>query len=148
MTTRHCPKCTGQALKEKTLSDRQTKIDVCPSCRGGWFDATELSRVLSVAVEKMHALSNAVASKRQCPKCDVALSQINYPETEIEVDVCGRCSGIWLDRGEFRDINKARGKYQDKEKMSDKEIEMLPKPTTLKEAVINFVDRILVRMDV
>lgn len=99
MTARHCPKCKVPKLKHKTLSDGITGIDVCPSCLGGWFDATELARVLSVAVDRLSAPDDAELSDRPCPKCGIPLSGIDYPETEIEVDVCGHCHGIWLDRG-------------------------------------------------
>ncbi len=143
MTERHCPKCRVPKLKQKTLSDGITRIDVCPSCLGGWFDATELARVLSVAVERLSAPGDAELSDRPCPKCGIPLSGIDYPETEIEVDVCGHCHGIWLDRGEFRALNLARSTYQDKTKFEEDR----PVPANLKEAAIQFVERILIRFD-
>lgn len=139
---RHCPKCREPQLVEKTLSDRETRIDVCPSCRGGWFDARELSSVLSVAVEKLTPPSDARKTTRICPNCGVPLSLIHYPETEIEVDVCEDCTGIWLDRGEFRGINRSRARYQDDSVFEQPS----PAPASLREAVVNFVDRILVRI--
>ena len=78
----------------------------------------------------------------------MSLSQFDYPGTEIEVDLCPRCSGIWLDRGEFSSLNRDRGQYQDKSKLQEKEIAALPQPTTFKEAVVSFVDRMLVKFDV
>ena len=140
--SRHCPKCREPKLIEKTLSDDTTKIDVCPRCRGGWFDARELAAVLSVAVDKLRAPSDAPRTSRICPQCGVPLAQIHYPETEIQVDVCEDCAGVWLDRGEFRGINKARGKFQDKLKFADP----TPEPKSLKQAVVLFIDRILIRI--
>ena len=139
---RHCPKCREPHLKEKTLSDGSTRIDVCPSCRGGWFDRRELAAVLSVAVEGLSAPSDATKTSRICPNCGVPLSLILYPETKIEVDVCEDCAGVWLDRGEFRGINKARAEHQDPLKFADP----MPKPESLKQAVVQFVDRILIRI--
>lgn len=138
---RHCPQCREPQLVEKTLSDNTTLIDVCPQCRGGWFDVRELAAVLSVAVDSLRPPSDAPRTSRICPACGVPLSQFQYPETSIEVDVCQDCAGIWLDRGEFRGINKARGKHQDKLKFADP----APEPKSFKEAVILFVDRILIR---
>ena len=146
MTTRdiprHCPRCREAHLEEKTLSDDITRIDVCPSCRGGWFDRRELATVLSVAVEGLSAPSDATKTSRICPNCGVPLSLINYPETSIEVDVCEECSGVWLDRGEFRGINKARAEHQDPLKFA----EPTQEPENLKQAVVQFVDRILIRL--
>lgn len=148
MPERLCPKCKTIPLDERTLSDKLTRIDVCSQCRGGWFDATELDRVLSTAVKDLDPPKNAKPSSRACPKCNIHLLQFMYPETEIEVDVCSSCSGVWLDRGEFRGINEARARYQDKEKMSDKEIDMLPKPKTFKDAVVTFIDKMMIKWDI
>lgn len=40
----HCPKC-GQALL--TQSRGEVQIDVCPSCRGVWLDASELETIVA-----------------------------------------------------------------------------------------------------
>jgi Zn-finger nucleic acid-binding protein len=137
----HCPQCRSSILEEKVLSDGETHIDVCPRCRGGWFDADELARVLSCAVDELHVSSNVEKTSCICPKCGVPLARIEYPDTQIKVDVCDECSGVWLDRGEFRGINEARARYQDQLKFE----EPGPPPANLREAAVQFVDRILVR---
>jgi len=81
-------------MKERTLSDDVTKIDICPQCRGGWFDATELARSLSTAVGSLKVPGGAKKADRNCPKCQKALLKFLYPETEIEIDACDRCHGI------------------------------------------------------
>ena len=63
------------------------------------------------------------------------MANLKYPETDIDVDVCDDCSGVWLDRGEFRGINTARAQYQDASKFEDP-------PANLKEAAMRFLDRI------
>jgi len=147
MPDRHCPKCVDIPMSERRLSDNMTKIDICPQCRGGWFDATELARSLSTAVEDLDVPKSAEKSERSCPKCKIHLMKFLYPETNIEIDVCKSCHGIWLDRGEFRGINELRAKYQDSEKMSKREIDKLPKPKTFKDAVVSFVDKVMIRLD-
>ena len=132
----HCPKCRTTILKEKTLSDGDTHIDVCPRCRGGWFDSRELGAVLSVAVDSLKPDEDAEFTNCVCPKCGIPLKKIEYPETQIEVDVCDRCHGIWLDRGEFKGLNYARAQHQDKSKFEEP-------PTTMREAATRFVDRVL-----
>lgn len=44
----HCPKC-GQTLMTEKYGT--VAVDVCPSCRGLWLDATELDTILA-SVEK------------------------------------------------------------------------------------------------
>ena len=49
----HCPKC-GQILVTKSYG-HAVEIDVCPSCKGVWLDATELDTILESA-EKTNPL--------------------------------------------------------------------------------------------
>lgn len=135
----HCPKCRSVVLVEKPLSDDSTMIDICPKCRGAWFDAKELAAVLSVAVDKLRAPADAEKTSCICPRCGIPLSAIHYPETKIEVDVCDDCSGIWLDRGEFKGLNLARAQYQDKSKFEEP-------PQNLKEAATRFLNRVVDRL--
>ncbi len=38
----------------------------------------------------------------QCPKCDGALLETEYES--ITIDVCNKCSGMWLDAGELAQV--------------------------------------------
>ena len=56
-------------------------------------------------VEKMKAklsADNAQAGNLQCPKCDGKLVETNYEN--IKIDVCEKCTGVWLDAGELAQI--------------------------------------------
>ena len=104
-----CPKCRETLLQERLLSDDRTRMDVCPQCRGGWFDRSELDDVLSCAVDTLDLPDEPERTSCVCPRCFVPLAVVDYPETSVEVDVCEQCHGVWLDRGEFRAINVQRG---------------------------------------
>ena len=41
---------------------------------------------------------------RLCPSCRVPLYEVRYGDSNIVVDVCNLCHGIWLDRAEFKKI--------------------------------------------
>lgn len=38
----------------------------------------------------------------KCPKCDGNLHETNFEN--IKIDVCDKCSGVWLDAGELAQI--------------------------------------------
>jgi len=38
----------------------------------------------------------------KCPKCDGTLIETDFQE--IKIDVCNKCSGVWLDAGELTQI--------------------------------------------
>jgi Zn-finger nucleic acid-binding protein len=46
-----------------------------------------------------------------CPKCDVALLLARL--RDVEVDVCHRCRGLWLDAGELQSLMRATGAASD-----------------------------------
>lgn len=137
----HCPKCRETLLVPRLLSNQTTQMDICPDCSGGWFDGSELEAVLSCAADDLEIPDAAERTSCVCPKCLIPLARFTYPETSVEVDVCDRCSGIWLDSGEFKAINRQRAAFQDRLKFEDEP----PQPSSLREAVTVFVERIVIR---
>ena len=56
-------------------------------------------------IAKMKARLEAETTRElelQCPKCDGTLVETEYEQ--IVMDVCGKCSGVWLDPGELAQI--------------------------------------------
>jgi len=41
-----------------------------------------------------------------CPHCQTPLNKVDYGDSNVEVDVCGICKGIWVERDEFKKIIK------------------------------------------
>jgi Zn-finger nucleic acid-binding protein len=93
------------------------QVDECSSCGGRFLDQGELSKIqetverdysdrlknLPDLVGSAHAA--ALASSKppiECPKCSVAMERREHGYTsQILVDVCPQCRGVWLDRGEL-----------------------------------------------
>jgi ribosomal protein L37AE/L43A len=56
-------------------------------------------------IEKMKAklgVENAQATGVKCPKCEGKLVETSYEN--IKIDVCDKCTGVWLDAGELAQI--------------------------------------------
>jgi len=91
-------------------------IDSCPECKGFWFDNDELRKAKDIKVGdanwfdidlwKDESKFSGAKSGKNCPKCENVLYKINYANSNVEIDVCKSCKGIWLDRGEFEKILK------------------------------------------
>jgi Zn-finger nucleic acid-binding protein len=71
MTARpRCPRCTVEF--EPFAFDAATTLDLCPSCKGAWFDAGELAQVLNTARDLRDLpdeLPAAAPDAPLCPKC-------------------------------------------------------------------------------
>lgn len=91
-----------------------TEVDFCPIGLGIWFDKEELNIAKDTKKDNLDWLDvdlwedktkfEISKEEKLCPHCDVPLYQVTYHDSDIVVDICNVCQGIWLDRGEFKKI--------------------------------------------
>ncbi len=108
-----CPKCEKE-LKE--IPFEGVKVDSCSSCKGYWFEKDEFRKAKDEKEEKLSWMDidlwendekfRISKDKLHCPDCSVPLYEVNYGDSNVKVDVCNLCEGIWLDEGEFKKIVK------------------------------------------
>jgi Zn-finger nucleic acid-binding protein len=130
-----CPRCRQSSLKEEFVKEKDLTLDRCPKCQGVWFDRGELSRLLAEAAGELEIPRNAVRLQSKCPRCDKPLYAFHYPRTRVTVEMCKRCTGFWLDQGEFSQIRKARESLP-QESQSDGQTDA----NSVKGALIRFID--------
>jgi len=107
----NCPKCQ---IALETRDVEQVELNRCLTCKGHWFDDQELRKVKDKAATDLNWMDfelwkypqrfRASLAEYFCPRCDKAMVAVEYDDTEIEVDFCTECQGIWLDRWEFEKI--------------------------------------------
>jgi Zn-finger nucleic acid-binding protein len=101
-----CSKCKTEPLAAYTIEG--VTVDRCAACDGVWFDAEELSQLLSEEARHVAQLlkgsvsTQADGKKAYCPR-DASIMMRVYSSIDHSVilDVCGECRGVWLDGGEF-----------------------------------------------
>ncbi len=108
-----CPKCRKATLAEIQVGDVQTVVDQCRTCGGIWFDRTELEAIMDLAVKNLSIPSGAEDTKRTCPRDFEKMVTFRYPQTDVMVDMCSRCDGLWLDGGELTEIRKVRNQLEE-----------------------------------
>lgn len=105
-----CPACKGPLLEK---NDTGMSLDVCyGGCGGIWFDAAELERVSAHSATSLHTIFQIKRSDvkltepRICPRCPEQVLERKWFSNlqRVEIDQCPKCSGIWLDDGEFTRI--------------------------------------------
>ena len=146
-----CPRCKKN-LEKAILSN--VEIDFCPICLGMFFGKDELriakdekdKNLLWLDIDLWKDKKKLKISKANllCPSCQLPLYTVNYGDSEIKVDICSVCQGIWLDRGEFKsivDYLKEKVKYEILENYLSnlaKEIaEVFVGPETFKEEILD-----------
>ena len=132
------------------------QVDYCPTCLGAWFEQDELRWAKDEKDKQLNWLdvdlwrdkSRFKISKirKVCPLCRMPLYEVNYDNSKIKVDLCNSCKGIWLDRGEFKQIMiylKTKADYEILHKYS-KNIrqqiwEVFAGPEKFKEELVDFL---------
>jgi Zn-finger nucleic acid-binding protein len=102
-------------MRKSTI--QKVEVDGCAACNGIWFDDDELRKAkdqtdpdlkwMDFDLWKHKDRFRASEKPVKCPKCSVNMAAITYGETQIEIDHCVECKGIWLDGGDFRKIVEA-----------------------------------------
>ena len=132
------------------------EIDYCPVCLGLWFEENELRWAkdekdkdlnwLDVELWKEKAKFKISRDKKLCPACRFPLFEVNYGDSDIKVDLCNVCRGIWLDRGEFKKIiaylkkessSKVLNKYV--KSLTEEFWEIFVGPENLREEALDFL---------
>lgn len=88
------------------LEHNEVELDYCPNCEGIWLDQGELELLLDISDERIDLshIPGSQKGKRRCPRCGKKMIKGNFPGTEVEVDICTRDGGLWLDKGELQQI--------------------------------------------
>lgn len=110
--TMRCP--IHKDVKLKSAIFYNTEVDYCPKCLGIWFEKGELRIAKDAKDKNLDWLDvelwndktkfNISKENKTCPACGVPMYEVVYGDSDIKVDLCNLCMGIWLDRGEFKKI--------------------------------------------
>jgi len=106
-----CPN-NHQNLEEMMFHNVQ--VDYCPECLGMFFDKDELRHAKDSKDEQLNWVDFDIwrdKSKfkvsnidRRCPACRIPFMRVEYDASHVKIDFCKHCQGMWLDRGEFKQI--------------------------------------------
>ncbi len=112
-----CPKCANELTVVK-LGD--VEVEECKRCAGIWFDEDELRlakdskdddlRWMDFDLWKDTDQFEINEDSSFCPKCGNVMFEVKYGDTDVTIDSCPQCKGIWLDKDEFQLIINALSK--------------------------------------
>ena len=131
-------------------------VDYCPDHHGIWFNEDELRlakdkkeeslKWMDVDLWKDKKSFKISRTVKLCPECRLPLYEVNYGKSKIKVDVCNICNGIWLDKGEFKQIidylkKEADWKVLNKyvKSLTEETWEIFVGPETMREEVEDFL---------
>ena len=106
-----CLSCEGD-LRDLRLD--VVHLEQCAHCGGLWLDRGELDSLVDAEDSDVRWMDmdlwgealgvGGSVSHRSCPNGHGSLAALTYGKSNIVVDVCPTCGGVWLDAGEFEKI--------------------------------------------
>lgn len=128
------------------------EVDYCPQCLGIWFEEDELRLAKDARDEDLNWLDidlwkdkrklKILKHSRLCPACRLPLYEVNYGDSNVKVDICNVCNGVWLDQGEFKQIINYLKSKADQEvlnkyakNLAEEALEVFVGPETLREEI-------------
>ena len=106
--------CPNDKEKLESILFHEVEVDYCPKCLGIWFDKDELRLAkddkdknlnwVDVDLWRDKSKFKVLRISKYCPVDRAGLVEVQYDESKTKVDFCKMCQGIWLDRGEFKQI--------------------------------------------
>ena len=74
---------------------------VCSDGEGVFINGSDLLRLrnrqISIALDSTKAVKHGIIT---CPNCHNQMAQVDYDETQVQIDSCEHCPFRWLDADE------------------------------------------------
>ena len=106
-----CPSCDDVLHR---IEYEGMPICTCPGCKGEFLDGRELKyierkqEIQFDRAERNRLLFGKTGPRKEkrliCPRCGNHMSKGRYRKTEVIIDHCKSCSGVWLDDQELEKI--------------------------------------------
>lgn len=110
-----CPRCNAP-LSRRDLEEAgvHTQAHFCPQCDGQYFSSGRLEPIKDITTVDIFDKPKVPDTREQlrplhCPRCGEANTMEKVPsprDKKVLLDVCRKCGGTWLDKGELEAIRK------------------------------------------
>jgi Zn-finger nucleic acid-binding protein len=100
--TLNCPMCGAPQATDATRCEHcgaRLATVACPSCFGLIFQGAKFCSHCGAKVERTETASE---TQRMCPRCKTVLDAITVGGFNLLE--CGKCEGLWVDKGTFAEI--------------------------------------------
>ncbi len=109
MKARICPYCRDSVIMDK-ITVKDVIIDVCPQCKGVYYDRGEMKKILAGSLDAETILSRLPSDDSDfiCPSCSVNMDKISARKGELtyELYFCRSCLATFLKNEELLKVKR------------------------------------------
>ena len=103
-----CPRDKRQMTE---MAAGHAVLDVCGKCGGQYFDSGEMFAAFGIKADPSYwdrpeTGGQVKEGTLECPRCHSTMlaQDVKHEKDSVEIDRCGSCGGVWLDKGEVEQI--------------------------------------------
>ena len=144
----NCPNCKSHQLSEGMV--KGIVIEYCSKCKGVYYDRSELQKIIESQNATVQMTARPVREEeaiilgehqiKNCPKDGERMRLIEYPiGTEIYLDECPTCKGIWTDGGETQKITQYISKKTEEDNRGRRKLEKEGQDWGFLEGIVEFL---------
>lgn len=123
-----CPRCHSAT---EQVDVKSVNLDRCTSCGGTWYDADELRLLKDLESHGDYRwidfglwrdrdkFRTDDQEELVCPRDSDVLTTVRYGDSDVRVDICVTCGGVWLDAGEYKKVLKHLEERVNEETLQD-----------------------------
>jgi Zn-finger nucleic acid-binding protein len=149
---KHDRKCPHDQSLMAHVTAGEAVLDVCRKCGGQFFDSGEMFAAFGVKADPSYwdrpETGGVVRDgERHCPECEkfMLIQDVAYGGERVEIDRCGKCGGIWLDKNEIQKImevsEKMRPVLETERQQAQEELAKMGTPDFTPGLIAKFVKR-------
>lgn len=119
-----CPRDNTELFPQ--IYEADIEVDTCPSCHGIYLDKGELEQIQAtvdrdysqelkhlpefvrlpdIVGQSFEMARQKEAEEIDCPHCQNKMEIKEHAYcSQVIIDVCPKCSGVWLDKGELKNL--------------------------------------------
>ena len=111
--------CPRDKVIMKQFEAGEAVIEICHKCNGQFFDTGEMFKAFGIKADpsiwdREQTGGTVKDGELDCPLCHthMLVQDVKYEGDTVEIDRCGHCGGIWLDKGEIEQLMAIGDKMQ------------------------------------
>lgn len=149
---KHERSCPHDKTPMQHYTAGEALLDVCEKCGGQFFDTGEMFAAFGIKADPSYwdrpeTGGTVKDGKRDCPSCEthMLIQDVAYGGDRVEIDRCGHCGGVWLDRNEIDKIMKISEKLapvlEAEKKKAQEELDKMGEPDFAPGLIARFVKK-------
>jgi Zn-finger nucleic acid-binding protein len=108
-----CPACELKKLKPAHIDKIGADVCFCKNCNGMWLSPDQVRAAMGEEIDNLSLDEARRSFDLKCLNCGKTLQAWKFPYTELEVGICKKCRGMWVNGRDAKNFVRAVDEIQE-----------------------------------